>query len=77
MSRQIGLVLRLLGPLIQIVALSGLTRRNPTLFGRPALPFIFTGFAIGFVMAITGVVLSRRGGRDSPRKRIDEPLNLR
>ena len=77
MSRQIGLVLRLLGPLLQIISLGGLARRDPTVFGRPALPFIYTGFVIGFAMAITGVVLSRRSGRDAPRKSINEPLNLR
>jgi hypothetical protein len=58
-----GLVLRLLGPLIQLACMAGLARywrRGATLFGQPVEHYFLAGFFIGLCLVIVGIALTRR-----------------
>jgi hypothetical protein len=63
-ARALGQTLRLVGPLLQIVALIGLFRPGlgPTL--RNACYLAFLG---GFVLVLAGVILARLPRRDQPK----------
>lgn len=63
---RIGLVFRLLGPLIECVCLIVLMRfgnRGNTLLGLPIEPLLYVGLACGFVLVIVGLFLSRSAAR--------------
>jgi hypothetical protein len=59
-ARQVGQVLRLGGPLIQLACLIGLFRT-----GRPEIrSALFVGFGLGFLLVILGNVLARLPRRE-------------
>jgi len=63
---RIGMVLRLLGPLIECLCLIVLMRsgnRGNTFLGLPIEPFLYAGLACGLVMVIVGLLLSRSAAR--------------
>jgi hypothetical protein len=64
------LVLRLVGPLIQVLCLALLFwpgSRGLTVGGLPFENLLYGGFALGFLIAIMGVILSRFEQRE-PRR---------
>jgi hypothetical protein len=74
---QLGPILRLLGPLIELACISALIRygRDGTIAGRPLQPVLWAGFVVGFVMVVAGLLLSKRI-RPRAGDPIDRPLNL-
>jgi len=62
-SRETGLLLRMLGPLIEVICLvllfsfPGEGRR---IAGLPLRPFLYGGIALGVVLVIAGLTLARR-----------------
>jgi hypothetical protein len=76
MKPEIGLVLRLLGPLIQIVCLILLfqTRGKNLVLGEVAVDtLLYSGFAVGFLLVAAGLLLhrpARRPPRDRPDLRL-------
>ena len=68
MKPQTGLLLRLVGPLIEVVCLILLFAsrgKGWTLAGIDAQMFFYGGFAIGFVLVMLGLTL----GRPTPRRK--------
>jgi hypothetical protein len=76
-SAQVGSILRMIGPLIQIGLIVLLVRRDApaTILGVPAERVVWGGFGLGLAITVVGIVLSRRRppARTDP---IDRPLNL-
>ncbi|WP_169976715.1 hypothetical protein [Tautonia rosea] len=66
-TSRIGLVLRLIGPVLEIVCIGlllGNFGRNRSLFGQPAEPLLYFGVALGLAMVALGLGLSTpRPGR--------------
>jgi len=70
----LGTILRLVGPLLQVLCVFGVLRvrgRGLSALGYPAEYPFYAGFAAGFVLVGIGLVLSRRPPR--PRDRWDVP----
>ena len=66
MIRTYGAVLRLVGPLIEIVCLMALMRmggENPTYLGVPLRSILLSGIGIGLVCVIAGLVMSQQRPR--------------
>lgn len=64
--RQLGLVLRMVGPLLQIASLMLLLRpgvADMTLAGTPARSWLYGAFLLGFLLVVAGMALSRRSTR--------------
>ena len=62
MNPRTGVVLRLLGPSIEVACLLLLHRfgdRGVTLLGRPVETFLHAGIAAGLVLVVCGLVLVR------------------
>ncbi len=77
MSRNLGLLLRLVGPLIEIVALMAYLQnrgRDVRILGVPVETLCFVGIGLGLCLVIAGLGLSYR--RPRPRKRPSFDLDL-
>ena len=63
MKPQTGLVLRLLGPLIEIACAAVLMKtwgQRRTVLGMPIEPLLMTGFALGLGLVIAGLTMVKR-----------------
>lgn len=63
---QIGLLLRLIGPLIQLACVALLLRSDLAtrpFAGIPSRSWLFGGFFLGFALVVVGLFLSRRPRR--------------
>lgn len=71
-SRETGLLMRMIGPLIEVVCLillfafPGEGRR---LAGLPLRPFLYGGIAFGLVLVIAGLTMARRDVPSRPFER--------
>ncbi len=66
MIRTYGAILRLVGPLIQIVCLLILMRMgsdNPSYLGVPLRSILLSGIGVGLVCVIAGIVMTQQGRR--------------
>ena len=66
MSARTGLILRLLGPLIEVICLILLLQvrdRGRTYLGVPAEYPLYAGLAIGFGMVVVGLTFARPATR--------------
>jgi len=66
MNPRTALVLRLLGPLIEIACLVLLNRfgaRGASIAGRPVEYLLWAGLAVGFAMVVLGLTLGRPASR--------------
>ena len=64
--RRVGLVLRLLGPLVECLCLIALMRygnRGRIFLGLPIEPFLYAGLACGLALVIVGLLASRSAAR--------------
>jgi hypothetical protein len=74
MSQRTGLILRLLGPLIEVVCLILLIRdrdRGRTILGVPVEYPLYVGLGVGFALVVVGLTFARpatRRPRDSGRE---------
>jgi hypothetical protein len=60
-ARSIGPVLRLVGPLVQVACLAALMGSGRRAVGGVAVSTLaYAGFALGFVLVVVGLLLSRR-----------------
>lgn len=69
---EVGLILRLVGPLIQVaslVLLFGVARPGQTLAGRPVRDWFYGAFGVGLVLVVVGLLLSLGRGTGKPRSR--------
>jgi len=72
----LGSILRLVGPLIEVVCILTLFQvrgRGLRALGLPVEGLLYTGIAVGVVLVIAGIILSRRSRQsrdrwDTPRK---------
>jgi hypothetical protein len=75
---QAGILLRLLGPLIEIVSVLAFVQyrgRGVRLLGFPIETLCWTGFGLGLVLVVTGLGLtSFRPRRRKPSRRFDLDL---
>ncbi len=63
MNMEIGLILRLAGPLIQVVCmflLMGTSLGRREIAGLPIATLLYGGFFLGFALVLVGLFLSRR-----------------
>jgi hypothetical protein len=77
MQPGLGTILRLLGPLIEIVCIIGLFQvrgRGQSVLGLPLEYLFYAGIAAGFVVVLVGIALSRRPVR--PKDRWDLPRDV-
>jgi hypothetical protein len=76
-SRETGLLLRVLGPLIEVICLVLLFSfpgEGREIAGLPLRPFLYGGIAVGLVLVIAGLTLTRRQVPSRPyRKEAGEP----
>ena len=69
MSPQTGLMLRMTGPLIEVVCLIALLRdrANPgTFLGQPVEYLCYGGFFVGFAMVVAGLALVKPARKRRP-----------
>jgi len=74
MKPQTGLILRLLGPMLELACAWGLSRvhgRGITVARLPAEWLLFAGLALGLAMVVAGLTLVRRTARSKP-PRLDD-----
>jgi hypothetical protein len=76
-SRETGLLLRVLGPLIEVICLVLLFSfpgEGRDIAGLPLRPFLYGGIVFGLVLVIAGLTLARREVPSRPyRKEPAEP----
>lgn len=77
MSRNLGLLLRLVGPLIQLLALMVYLEyrgRGARFLGAPVETLCLIGIGLGLILVVLGLILSMRRGQ---RRRRPPSLELR
>ena len=75
MRSAIGPVLRMAGPLVQVACLIALLApgtRGRSVAGVPIQAILYGGFAVGFVLVLAGLALSRPARRPG-RREFDGP----
>ncbi|MFO0957618.1 MAG: hypothetical protein U0800_09165 [Isosphaeraceae bacterium] len=72
--RTLGSLLRLAGPLLQLLCLTLILRPGTaamSIAGQPVRSLLYLGFVLGFVLVIAGLILTMSKRKPSPKDRWD------